>query len=96
MAQKSKTNLSSQENYSGDLNGANNGLSLENIVPVKEFVNTLFTKGRHQTAVALKNFTALEQQYPNNVYLLLNIAHLQVSCVSVCLFCCCYCYCMEC
>jgi tetratricopeptide (TPR) repeat protein len=82
MDKKSKT--ISQENNSGDVNGVQGSIDNDNnIVPVKEFVNTLFAKGRHQTALALKNFTALEQQYPNDVYLLLNIANLQVSLVGI-------------
>jgi tetratricopeptide (TPR) repeat protein len=52
------------------------------ILPVTEFVTALFAKGRHQTATALQNFQALEQQFPNNVYLLLNIAILQVSSIA--------------
>jgi tetratricopeptide (TPR) repeat protein len=49
------------------------------MIPVKELISAHFAKHRHQTAAALQQFTGLEQQFPNNVYLLLKIATLQVS-----------------
>ena len=48
-------------------------------IPVKEFVAAHFAKGRHQTSMALQSFKSLEQKFPNNVYILLNVAILQVS-----------------
>jgi hypothetical protein len=49
------------------------------LVPVVDLVSAHFAKHRHQTALALQQFMTLERQYPNNVYLLLRIATLQVS-----------------
>jgi tetratricopeptide (TPR) repeat protein len=54
------------------------GGGLPSIVPVKEFVMAQFAKGRHHTAAALRLFVSLEQKFPNNVYLMLKIATLQV------------------
>jgi tetratricopeptide (TPR) repeat protein len=48
------------------------------MIPVKELISAHFAKHRHQTGAALQLFTGLEQQFPNNVYLLLKIATLQV------------------
>lgn len=48
-------------------------------IPVKEFVDALFAKGHHQTSTALQKFRALGQKFPNNTYILLNMALLQVS-----------------
>jgi tetratricopeptide (TPR) repeat protein len=48
-------------------------------IPVREFVSAHFAKGRHQTLVALQSFKALEQKFPNNAYILMNIANLHVS-----------------
>ena len=50
----------------------------EALLPVNELVAAHFAKIRHLTAVALQQFSALEKMYPNNVYLLLRIATLQV------------------
>lgn len=50
----------------------------ESLVPVLSLVTAHFLMHRHQTATALTHFTKLEQEYPNNVYLLLKIAALQV------------------
>jgi hypothetical protein len=71
---------SSQENNSGDVNGVRSS-EMEGMIPVKEFVSAMFAKGCHQTSTAFQNFTALERQFPNNIYLLLIIANLQVSCL---------------
>jgi tetratricopeptide (TPR) repeat protein len=51
----------------------------QSMLPVKELISAHFAKHRHQTASALQQFTKLEQGFPNNVYLLLKIATLQVS-----------------
>jgi hypothetical protein len=51
----------------------------QSIIPIKELISAHFAKHRHQTASALQQFTKLEQGFPNNVYLLLKIATLQVS-----------------
>jgi len=51
----------------------------QNLLPVKELISAHFAKHRHQTSSALQQFTKLEQEFPNNVYLLLRIATLQVS-----------------
>jgi tetratricopeptide (TPR) repeat protein len=50
------------------------------LLPIADLVSALFAKHRHQTANALQQFMALERKYPGNVYLLLKIATLQVSC----------------
>lgn len=50
---------------------------LSAIIPVKEFVTAQFAKKRHQSVSALQLFTALEKLFPNNVYILLQIANLQ-------------------
>lgn len=46
---------------------------------VCELVEAHFAKSRHNTAAALKMFTKLERDFPNNVYLLLKIATIQVG-----------------
>ena len=51
----------------------------QSLVPVKELINAHFAKHRHQSASSLQMFCKLEQEFPNNVYLLLKIATLQVS-----------------
>jgi tetratricopeptide (TPR) repeat protein len=51
-------------------------------IPVKEFVTAHFSKGRHQTLTAIQSFKALEQKFPNNTYILMNIANLQVCFVT--------------
>lgn len=51
----------------------------ESMAPVKELISAHFAKHRHQTASALQQFTKLEKQFPNNVYLLLKIATLMVG-----------------
>ncbi len=45
---------------------------------MEDLVSAHFAKNRHQTALALHQFTKLEREFPNNVYLLLKIATLQV------------------
>jgi hypothetical protein len=49
------------------------------ISAVLELVEAHFAKYRHQTASALQLFLKLERDFPNNVYLLLKIATIQVS-----------------
>jgi tetratricopeptide (TPR) repeat protein len=61
------------------------------ISSVLEIVEAHFAKYRHQTASALQLFLKLERDFPNNVYLLLKIATLQVShdaelCSDACVF----------
>lgn len=51
----------------------------EALLPVNDMVAAHFSKSRHQTTLALQQFIALEREFPNNVYLLLRIATLQVS-----------------
>lgn len=46
---------------------------------VHELVGAHYATHRHQNAMALQQFTKLERDFPNNVYLLLKIATLQVS-----------------
>ena len=48
---------------------------------LRELVMALVTKHRHQPSTALQQFTKLEEQFPDNVYLLLKIAsvHLQMN-----------------
>jgi tetratricopeptide (TPR) repeat protein len=53
-------------------------VSAEAVIPIKEFVAAHFAKGRHHSAIALQMFKALDQKYPLNTYILLNIANLQV------------------
>lgn len=62
----------------GQTSSSNNN-SASSIVPVKEFATALFARGVHQTAKALQHFKELEKKFPNNVFILLNIAILQVS-----------------
>lgn len=50
---------------------------------IEDLVTAHFAKQRHQTALALQQFTKLEREFPNNVYLLLKIATLQVRNSSV-------------
>lgn len=45
---------------------------------IEDLVSAHFAKTRHQTNLALQLFTKLEREFPNNVYLLLKIATLQV------------------
>ena len=59
--------------------GESNVNDLSGIIPVKEFVIAQFAKSRHQTVSALQLFTALEKLFPNNVYLMLKIANLQIE-----------------
>ena len=49
------------------------------LLPLVDIANAHFAKHRHQTSSALQQFVALERKFPNNVYLLLRIATLQVS-----------------
>ena len=49
------------------------------ISTVRELVEAQFARYRHQTAPALQLFVKLERDFPNNVYLLLKIATLQVG-----------------
>jgi tetratricopeptide (TPR) repeat protein len=50
------------------------------LVPVvKDLIHAHFAEHRHQSASSLQMFSKLEQEFPNNVYLLLKIATLQVS-----------------
>lgn len=65
------------EQTTGQTSNTNNN-NPSSIVPVKEFATALFARGVHQTALALQNFRELEKKFPNNVYILLNIAILQV------------------
>lgn len=53
------------------------GADLSTVIPVKEFVTALFANKRHQVVSALQLFTALENLFPNNIYLMLKIANLQ-------------------
>lgn len=54
----------------------------QSLLPVKDLISAHFAKHHHQTASALQQFAKIEQEFPNNVYLLLKIATLQVSFVS--------------
>jgi tetratricopeptide (TPR) repeat protein len=56
---------------------AQNGYE-QSLIPIKELVSAHFANHRHQTSSALQLFKKLEQDFPNNVYLLLKIATLQV------------------
>ena len=49
------------------------------ISTVRDLVEAHFAKYRHQTLPALQLFSKLERDFPNNVYLLLKIATLQVN-----------------
>jgi hypothetical protein len=51
----------------------------EALMPVVDMVSAHLAKSRHQTTLALQQFMALEKEFPNNVYMLLRIATLQVS-----------------
>ncbi len=62
---------------SGQQQGGDTINDLSGIIPVKEFVTAQFAKKRHQSVSALQLFTALEKLFPNNVYILLQIANLQ-------------------
>ena len=59
------------------ISGQQKGNDLSTIVPVKEFVTAQFANTRHQIVSALQLFTALENMFPNNIYLMLKIANLQ-------------------
>jgi tetratricopeptide (TPR) repeat protein len=48
------------------------------LLPLVDLANAHFAKHRHQTASALQQFAALERKFPNNIYLLLRMATLQV------------------
>lgn len=48
------------------------------LIPLEEFIMAHFTGQRHQAPVALEQFQKLEKEFPNNIYLLLQIASLQV------------------
>jgi anaphase-promoting complex subunit 7 len=48
-------------------------------LPILELVSAHFLQHRNQTASALQAFSKLERDYPNNVYLLLQIAALQLQ-----------------
>jgi len=48
------------------------------IATVRDLVEAHFARYRHQTAASLHLFIKLERDFPNNVYLLLKIAALQV------------------
>jgi tetratricopeptide (TPR) repeat protein len=48
------------------------------IGPIKELASALFAKGHHLSSMALQNFRALDKKFPNNVFILLQIAVLQV------------------
>jgi tetratricopeptide (TPR) repeat protein len=50
---------------------------------IEDLVAAHFANHRHQTALALQQFKKLERDFPNNVYLLLKIATLQVSTRSI-------------
>lgn len=50
----------------------------ETLLPVVDLVSAQFAKHRHQTGSALQQFKVLEQQYPNNPYIMVKIAELQV------------------
>jgi len=50
----------------------------EMLLPLVDLASAIFAKHRHQTGPALQQFVQLEQQYPNNPYLLVKIAELQV------------------
>lgn len=65
--------MASERNTSMEVEMANAAL------PVKDFVMAHFARGRHQSGLALQMFKALDQKYPNNTYILLNIAYLKVS-----------------
>ena len=51
----------------------------EDLLPVIDLVSAQFAKHRHQTGPALQQFMTLEQQYPNNTYIMVKIAELRVS-----------------
>ena len=44
------------------------------MLPVKDLIAAHFSNHRHQSTSALQQFTKLEQDFPNNIYLLLKIA----------------------
>lgn len=71
------------EDSSRVIEALNKGLSQngykDSMLPVKELVSAQFAKHRHQNSSALLQFTKLEKQFPNNVYLLLKIATLMVG-----------------
>jgi tetratricopeptide (TPR) repeat protein len=48
------------------------------VLPVVDIVSAHFLMHRHQSKLALDHFVKLEKQFPNNVYLLLKIATLQL------------------
>jgi tetratricopeptide (TPR) repeat protein len=48
------------------------------LLPLVDLVNAHFAKNRHQTSSALQQFVSLERKFPNNIYLLLRMATLQV------------------
>lgn len=54
-----------------------------NILPVIELVSAHFLMHRNQSSSALNAFVKLEKEYPDNIYLLLNIATMQVSVLCV-------------
>jgi len=72
------TGLTRKNNELGGRRDKDSSSSLM-ISAVNELVDAHFSKHRHQTALALQLFTKLERDFPNNVYLLLKVATLQVS-----------------
>ena len=47
------------------------------VATTKEFTSALFAKSQHLTSLAMQNFMALNKKFPNNVYIMLQIAILQ-------------------
>lgn len=67
------------EAVAGGLASRNNKKSSNTpLIPIQDLISAHFLKHRHQTATALQHFSKLERDFPNNVYLLLKIAVLQV------------------
>lgn len=52
------------------------------LLPLVDLANAHFAKHRHQTSSALHQFVELDRKFPNNIYLLLRIATLQVRDMS--------------
>lgn len=58
---------------------AERGLGSDATESIRDLVAALCAKHRHQSSTALQLFTKLEQEYPNNVYLLLKLATLYLQ-----------------
>lgn len=48
-------------------------------VHIRDLVTALIAKHRHQSTAALQQFEKLEQEFPNNIYFIQNIASLQLK-----------------